>query len=270
MHDDDESMAIAALEYVSEVWDNVESPLHFAQQFNIEEFISHSKIQIDASKRLFPVHKHGKEITIKSDSKSTKASDNKSLMNDSASPTTSDTTTSRITETQNMSDKTTENTKLGSAIEKAPDSKSALGESASQTTPDTTTSKNTETQNMSDNIAEHTKSDSASKNASGNKSSMGDFELQTTPDTSAGNNTEPQSMSATTTEKAAASPNLSKNNTASNTAPRTEEPIFNSKIYSITFSGWFSFVKVCTVIRKMLMIFSQNLFSNKSNTNPTK
>ncbi|XP_052067099.1 transient receptor potential channel-like [Mytilus californianus] len=243
MHADDESMAIAALEYVSEMWDNIESPLHFAQQFNIEEFISHSKIQIDASRRLFPVNKNANDKTIKSGTASTKASDNKSSIDDSASQTTPDTTTSRHTETQNMSNKTTGNTKSDTASKNTSDSKSSMVDSASQSKPDTTTAKHTETQNMSDKTSENTKSDSASKNASGSKFSIGDSESQTTPDITAAKNTETQNMSDKTTEKAAASQNLSKNNTASSTALKTQEPLLNCKTYPMTISGWFSFVK---------------------------
>ena len=47
-------MATKALDYVSEVWDHKESPLHFGHQFNMEEFISHPSAQKDASKRMFP------------------------------------------------------------------------------------------------------------------------------------------------------------------------------------------------------------------------
>ncbi|VDI42709.1 Hypothetical predicted protein [Mytilus galloprovincialis] len=53
MFTDDEQMAIEALDHVCDVWGNIESPLHFGHQFNIEEFISHSSNQKDASKRLF-------------------------------------------------------------------------------------------------------------------------------------------------------------------------------------------------------------------------
>ncbi|XP_052059513.1 uncharacterized protein LOC127700085 [Mytilus californianus] len=53
MFTDDEQMAIEALDNVCDVWGNIESPLHFGHQFNIEEFISHSSNQKDASKRLF-------------------------------------------------------------------------------------------------------------------------------------------------------------------------------------------------------------------------
>ncbi|CAC5359656.1 unnamed protein product [Mytilus coruscus] len=53
MFTDNERMAMDALDYVSEVWDHNESPLHFGHQFNIEEFISHSSNQKDASKRMF-------------------------------------------------------------------------------------------------------------------------------------------------------------------------------------------------------------------------
>ncbi|XP_076115503.1 transient receptor potential cation channel subfamily M member-like 2 [Mytilus galloprovincialis] len=49
-----ETMATKALDYVSEVWDHKESPLHFGHQFNMEEFISHPSAQKDASKRMFP------------------------------------------------------------------------------------------------------------------------------------------------------------------------------------------------------------------------
>ncbi|CAC5385423.1 unnamed protein product [Mytilus coruscus] len=53
MFADDEQMAIEALDNVCDVWGHIESPLHFGHQFNIEEFISHSSNQKDASKRLF-------------------------------------------------------------------------------------------------------------------------------------------------------------------------------------------------------------------------
>ncbi|CAC5377166.1 unnamed protein product [Mytilus coruscus] len=53
MFTDDEQMAIEALDNVCDVWGHIESPLHFGHQFNIEEFISHSSNQKDASKRLF-------------------------------------------------------------------------------------------------------------------------------------------------------------------------------------------------------------------------
>ncbi|CAC5363831.1 TRPM5 [Mytilus coruscus] len=49
-----ETMATKALDYVAEVWDHKESPLHFGHQFNMEEFISHPSAQKDASKRMFP------------------------------------------------------------------------------------------------------------------------------------------------------------------------------------------------------------------------
>ncbi|CAC5398181.1 unnamed protein product [Mytilus coruscus] len=51
MFTDNERMAIHALDNVCDVWDYRESPLHFGHQFNIEEFISHSSNQKDASKR---------------------------------------------------------------------------------------------------------------------------------------------------------------------------------------------------------------------------
>lgn len=53
MFSENERLAIDALDYVSEVWEHNESPLHFGHQFNIEEFISHPSNQKDASKRLF-------------------------------------------------------------------------------------------------------------------------------------------------------------------------------------------------------------------------
>ncbi|XP_052067203.1 transient receptor potential cation channel subfamily M member 6-like [Mytilus californianus] len=53
MFSDNERLAKDALDYVSEIWEHYESPLHFGHQFNIEEFISHPSNQKDASKRLF-------------------------------------------------------------------------------------------------------------------------------------------------------------------------------------------------------------------------
>lgn len=46
-------MATQALDHVSEVWEYVESPLHFGHQFGMEEFISHTSTQKDANKRLY-------------------------------------------------------------------------------------------------------------------------------------------------------------------------------------------------------------------------
>ncbi|XP_063399651.1 transient receptor potential cation channel subfamily M member 8-like [Mytilus trossulus] len=48
-----EAMATQALDHVSEVWEYVESPLHFGHQFGMEEFISHTSTQKDANKRLY-------------------------------------------------------------------------------------------------------------------------------------------------------------------------------------------------------------------------
>ncbi|CAC5420148.1 unnamed protein product [Mytilus coruscus] len=48
-----EAMATEALDHVSEVWEYVESPLHFGHQFGMEEFISHTSTQKDANKRLY-------------------------------------------------------------------------------------------------------------------------------------------------------------------------------------------------------------------------
>ncbi|XP_071121139.1 transient receptor potential cation channel subfamily M member-like 2 isoform X2 [Mytilus edulis] len=50
---DNERMAIHVLDNVCDVWDYRESPLHLGHQFNIEEFISHSSNQKDASKRFY-------------------------------------------------------------------------------------------------------------------------------------------------------------------------------------------------------------------------
>lgn len=63
MFADNERMAIDALDYVSKVWGHNESPLHFGHQFNIEEFISHSSNQKDASKRLFSYNITEEEYT---------------------------------------------------------------------------------------------------------------------------------------------------------------------------------------------------------------
>ncbi|XP_052064759.1 transient receptor potential cation channel subfamily M member 1-like isoform X2 [Mytilus californianus] len=48
-----EAMATDALDHVSDVWEYVESPLHFGHQFGMEEFISHTSTQKDANKRLY-------------------------------------------------------------------------------------------------------------------------------------------------------------------------------------------------------------------------
>ncbi|CAC5363811.1 unnamed protein product [Mytilus coruscus] len=53
MFSEDESVAIYALENVSNVWDYIESPIHFGHQFSIEEFVSLSSNQKNASKALF-------------------------------------------------------------------------------------------------------------------------------------------------------------------------------------------------------------------------
>ncbi|VDI06246.1 Hypothetical predicted protein, partial [Mytilus galloprovincialis] len=53
---DDEDKAMNALDYFSNVWGHYESPVHFAQQFQIEEFISHSFNQKYASRKLFSLN----------------------------------------------------------------------------------------------------------------------------------------------------------------------------------------------------------------------
>lgn len=46
-------MAKEAMDYVCDIWDLSESPIHFSHQYNIEEFISHSHVQKEADKRMY-------------------------------------------------------------------------------------------------------------------------------------------------------------------------------------------------------------------------
>lgn len=50
---DNERDAINVLDCFSDLWGHYDSPLHFAQHFKIEEFISHAPNQKDTNRRLY-------------------------------------------------------------------------------------------------------------------------------------------------------------------------------------------------------------------------
>lgn len=56
---DNERDAINVLDCFSDLWGHYDSPLHFAQHFKIEEFISHAPNQKDTNRRLYSLDATG-------------------------------------------------------------------------------------------------------------------------------------------------------------------------------------------------------------------
>lgn len=154
-------MTTAALEYVSDVWGYQESPVHFGNQFNIEEFISHSSIQIEASRTLFQI------------------SDSANDINQSGN-------------THN--EEINKNIELAKASPKTPDSNDLMDTSESQIIPDNNIAKKVARQNSS------------------------------------------------------ATQNTLDNSSATDIASIKNKPINENRIYSVDIFGWFSFIKVCTLL----------------------
>lgn len=72
---DNEQDAINVLDCFSDLWGHYDSPLHFAQHFKIEEFISHAPNQKDTNRRLYSLDLTGLQQNI-SDNMSDNMSDN--------------------------------------------------------------------------------------------------------------------------------------------------------------------------------------------------
>lgn len=274
MFTENERIAVDALEYVSDVWDYIESPLHLGHQFNIEEFISHSSIQIDATRRLFPINKDTKistDATASQKAPETNAStdatvSNKAPETNAATDTTAshqapETNASKYTTASQTAPETNASTDA-SASQTARESNASTDATASQSAPETndstdaTASQKAPTTNASTDITASKKAPEA--NASTDAS-------QITQDNTTTNDNETQNTGNTSddsTEKNDASQNIPSNNIANNLASTYQELLLDTKTYPITVKGCFSFVKVCVFFNKSILKYPHKMYVN--------
>ncbi|CAC5411680.1 unnamed protein product [Mytilus coruscus] len=239
MFTENERIAVDALEYVSDVWDFMESPLHLGHQFNIEEFISHSSIQIDATRRLFPINK---DVVNQTHSCNTNIEESRKTTEQPASQKAPETNISTDATASQKASETNASTDA-TAFQKAPETNASTNATASQKAPETNASTDATVFQKAP-VTNAPTNATALENEPVTKTSTDASQITQDNNTTNDNATQnSRNTSDNSTEKNAASQNIPNNNIANNVASTYQELLLETKTYPITVKGCFSFVK---------------------------